>query len=206
MSIRIDDHEINRVHSVKSLGLHIYSHLTWSLHIEKICKKISSAIGALKRIRSFITTKTAIQVYSALIQHHFDYCCSVWDGLGETLSMKIQKPQNRAVRVITRSSYDTNASDLLNAKHLDNLCIRRGKLKVQLMFKILKGNLPSYLRTLFYFRNTEYNLRNNQFKPNLPKPRRNYLRRSFSYDGALLWNSLPKEIRSLTLFLNLKKL
>ena len=30
MSIRTDDHEINRVHSVKSLGLYIDSHLTWS--------------------------------------------------------------------------------------------------------------------------------------------------------------------------------
>ena len=40
--------------------------------------------------------------------------CFVWDGLGETLSTKIQKLQNRAVRVITRSSYDTNASVLLN--------------------------------------------------------------------------------------------
>ena len=73
------------------------------------------------------------------------------------------------------------------------------------MFKILKGNLPPYLRTLFYFRNTEYDLRNNQFKLNLPKPRTNYLKRSFSYDGALLWNSLPEEIRSLTLFSQFKK-
>ena len=119
-------------------------------------------------------------MYSALIQPHFDYCCSVRDGLGDTLSMKIQKQQNRAVRVITQSSYDTNASDLLNALNLDNLYIRRRKLKAQLMFKILKGNLPSYLRTLFYFRNIEYDLRNNQFKLNLPKPRTNYLKRSFS--------------------------
>ena len=39
------------------------------------------------------------------------------------------------------------------------------------MFKILKGNTPSYLRTFFSIRNTEYNLTNNQFKLNLPKPR-----------------------------------
>ena len=73
------------------------------------------------------------------------------------------------------------------------------------MFKILKGNLPSYLRTLFYFRNTEYDLRNNHFKLNLPKPGTNYLKRSFSYDGALLWNTLPDEIRSLTLFSQFQK-
>ena len=136
----------------------------------------------------------AVEVYFALIQPHFDYCCSVWDGLGETLSTKIQKLQNRAVRVITRSSYDTDASVLLNVLQLDNLYVRRGKLKAQLMFKILKGNMPSYLQILFSARNTEYNLRNNQFKLNLPKPQTNYLKRSLSYDGALLWNSLPEEV------------
>ena len=91
-------------------------------------------------------------------------------------------------------------SVLLNALQLDKIYVRRRKLKAQLMFKILKGNMPSYLRTLFSIRNTEYNLRNNQFKLNLPKPRTNYVKRSLSYDGALLWNSLPKEIRSLTVF------
>ena len=65
--------------------------------------------------------------------------------------------------------------------------------------------MPSYLRTLFSIRNTEYNLRNNKLKLNLPKARTNYLKRSLSYDGALLWNSLPEEIRSLTVFPHFKK-
>ena len=59
------------------------------------------------------------------------------------------------------------------------------------MFKILKGNMPTYLRTLFSIRNTECHLRSNQFKLNLPKPRTDYLKRSLSYDGALL--SLTKK-------------
>ena len=87
-------------------------HLSWSVHIEKITKKnlkIASAIGALKRVRPFITTKTAVQVYQALIQPPFDYCCSVWDNFGETLSNKLQKLQNRAVRVITRSPTFNNS-------------------------------------------------------------------------------------------------
>ena len=48
--IRIDDREVKKVHSTKSLGLHIDSHLTWSVHIGKVCKKISSAIGALNAL------------------------------------------------------------------------------------------------------------------------------------------------------------
>ena len=30
----------------------------------------------------------------------------------------------------------------------------------------------------------------------LPKPRTDYLKRSFSHSGALLWNNLPEEIRT----------
>ena len=90
IDIEINGNMVNQVTSVKSLGVHLDNHLMWSEHTDKLCKKIASAIGALKHIRSCISTNTAIQVYQALIQPHFDYCCSVWDGLGETLSSKLQ--------------------------------------------------------------------------------------------------------------------
>ena len=77
ITIEINDCEVEKVDSVKSLGVYIEKHLNWSIHIEKISKKIASAIGALKRIRPYVTTDTAIQVYRALIQPYFDYCCSV---------------------------------------------------------------------------------------------------------------------------------
>ena len=57
---------------MKSLDMHIDRRLSWSEHIHKISKKISSAIGALKRVRPFISRKTAVQVYTVLIQPHFD--------------------------------------------------------------------------------------------------------------------------------------
>ena len=44
---------------------------------------------------------------------------------------------------------------------------------------------------------TDYGLRDSFRKLNLPKPRTNYLKRSFSYSGALLWNSLPESIRAI---------
>ena len=196
INIRINENEITRVESVKSLGVYIDKHLTWHDHIDKLCtEKVASAIGALKRVRSFITIDASIQIYQALIQPHFDYCCTVWDGLGETLSTKLQKLQNRAARVIMRSSYDTDASVLLDSLRWDNLSLRRQKLKLGLMFKTLKSNAPSYLQEFFSIRGTGYNLRNSEMRLNLPKPRTSYLKRSFCYSGALLWNSLPQEIK-----------
>ena len=72
INIRVNGNEINRVHSVKSLGVHIDEHLTWSVHIDKLCKKIASAIGVLKRIRPFITTNTAVQVAKPSGKGHYE--------------------------------------------------------------------------------------------------------------------------------------
>ena len=89
--------------------------------------------------------------------------------------------------------------------HLDNLCLRSKKIKAGIMFKIINGDAPSYLQNLFSVRGSGYNLRDSAIKLNLPKPRTNYLKRSLCYSGALLWNSLPQNIRmlrSLPLFKN----
>ena len=119
-------------------------------------KEIASAFGALKRIKPFITLKTVLTVSQALIQPHFDYCCSVWDGLGEGLANKIQKLQNRAARVITRSRYDASAGIILDDLRVDHLALRRKKLKAIQMFKIIRENAPSYLENLFSIRGTGY--------------------------------------------------
>ncbi|CAH3140504.1 unnamed protein product [Porites evermanni] len=55
---------------------------------------------------------------------------------------------------------------------------------------------PVYLCNLFAPRTPNYYFRNAKKKLMLPKPRTDYLKRSFSYSGALLWNNLPEEIRT----------
>ena len=95
------------------LGMVIDQHLTWSRHVEEKSKRISYGIGAVKRIRPFITTDTANKIYKAIIQPHINYCSTVWDGLGITLLDKMQKLENRAARIIAQSTYYTSASSLL---------------------------------------------------------------------------------------------
>ena len=60
-----------------------------------------------------------------------------------------------------------------------------------MMSKSLNGLAPEYLHELFSERHTDYHLVDSFHKINLPKPRTNYLKRSFGYSGALLWNSFP---------------
>ena len=145
VEIRIDDQIIERVDQTKSLGLFIDAHLSWCKHVEEICKKVSSAIGALKRVRPFISKETAIQIYNALIIPHFDYCSPVWDCLSGYLSEKLQKLQNRAARVITKSPFDTSSNHLLSTLDWERLFLRRKKQKVLMMFKTMNGLAPASL-------------------------------------------------------------
>ena len=68
-----------------------------------------------------------------------------------------------------------------------------------LMYKILNEQSAPSLREKFIKikdLNREYNLRSNDTDLALPKPKTNYLKRSFKYSGAMLWNSFPSEAKN----------
>lgn len=74
-----------------------------------------------------------------------------------------------------------------------------------MMFKSLNGLAPVYLHDLFSERHTDYDLSHSFRNLNLPKPSNDYLKCSFGYSGALLWNSLPENIRAITSIGQFKK-
>ena len=83
--LSIDNVPIEKVTSVKSLGISIDENLRLQTHISIIIsKKIASRIGADKRIRDFFPTPTLYCIYNALIQSQFDYCKTVWGNCGKT--------------------------------------------------------------------------------------------------------------------------
>ena len=204
LTVQIKGHEIDGVPHTKSLGVYIDQNLSWSKHVNETAKIVSSGIGALKRLRPFICEDTAILLYRALIEPYFDYCCPVWGGLSNELADKLQKLQNRAIRVITKSDYYSSADALRGKLGWDDLCTRRKKQKLKLMFKTLNDQSPEYLKVLFKPFSTDYGLRNCDNKVVLPQPRTDFLKRSFCYSGAHLWNSLPSNVRAIRSFTNFR--
>ena len=149
--------------------------------------------------------RKTLQIYNALILPHFDYCSPVWDCMSGYLSDKLQKLQNRAARVITKLPFDTSSSLLLAKLKWENLSFRRKKQKALIMYKTLNELAPEYLQCLFTQRHVnDYNLRNLEGKLSLPKPNTNYLKRSFCYSGACLWNNLPQDLKAYVLLGSLK--
>ena len=74
---------------------------------------------------------------------------------------------------------------------------QRAASKSIMMYNAVNNQTPNYLSSRFFPRNEalSYNLRNTEGKLSIPQPRTKYCKRSFSYSGAVLWNSLPNEIK-----------
>ena len=47
----------------------------------------------------FVSQLTLLKIY-AIVLSHFDYCSLIWDNCSDYQLDKLQKPQNRAARVI----------------------------------------------------------------------------------------------------------
>ena len=112
-SVYIDGNEITRVKLRNCLVVEIDENLKFDKHIERLCKKASAGIGAIRRIKPFVPPSSLENVYKCLVQPYFDYCAPVWDTCGKTLTDKLQKLQSRAALVITGAKYEERSVDIL---------------------------------------------------------------------------------------------
>ena len=194
--LSIDNVPIEKVTSVKSLGKFIDENLRWQTRIDKLSKKIAFGIGAIERIRDFVPSPTVHCIYNTLIQSQFDYCNIVWGNCGKTLFDRLQKLQNRAARVLTFSRYDAYANRLFRQLNWKDLSTQFQIQKALMVYKSLNDLVPGYLSSKFVKRyETRYSIRDSVNKLIVPFPRTNFMKNSFSYSGAVLWNSLPRDMR-----------
>ena len=67
-----------------------------------------------------------------------------------------------------------------------------------LMFQVLNCEAPEYLNVFNNVQNANYVLRSNdQSLLEVPTAKTETFKKSFSYSGAALWNSLPKNIKDI---------
>ena len=192
--------ELEKVNSVKCLGVDIDEYLTWDNHMLSIRKKVTRNLGVLRRVKPFLKTENLIVIYRSIIEPYFTYCCIVWDSISETQIANLQKLQNRAARIITGASYLQRSSDVLCELGWMTLEAMRKRQKAILMFKILNGLTPPYLSQMFTHSASfhVYGLRSSRMNLALPKSRTDFYRNSFSFTGAKIWNELPNSLKEET--------
>ena len=151
-NVLIENKQIKQVNECKTLGVTIDKHLSWKSNTEKICKKVTAGISAIRRIKPFVDQDTLVLIYNAIVRPYFDYCCEVWDVFGETQSKRLQKMQNRAARIILNLSNDVHHTIALHALGWEPLQTERKKAKAKMMYKVLNKTGPKSLTNLFSYK------------------------------------------------------
>ena len=144
-----------------------------------------------------------------MIQPYFDYCSPLWDTCDKTLKDNLQTLQNRAARIIYGANYDIRSKGILKNLQLDSLDVRRKKLKCVFLYKVLNGiSAPCLRENLERLTSLSrgYDLRDSETDLKLPKPRTNFLKRSFKYSASALWNNLPIDAKKATTMNEFKRL
>ena len=100
LNLYLRDLEIEQVDQTKLLGVTLDSHITWSMHIENVTKKMGGGLSMIRRCSEFLTPTSAVQVIQALVLSHLDYCPVVWSNAAKKDLSKLQIVQNKALKGI----------------------------------------------------------------------------------------------------------
>ena len=189
---------INNTESHKLLGVIIDDNLSWSPHVSNLCKKVSSKIYALNRIKHVLNIKCRKLYFQTYIQSLIDYASTLWDGASNETIRHLRSLHKRGLKTVFSknkiTSDDYKQHNILPFKERLNLN------KATLLHKCIHGHAPKSLATRFSLkcmRNT-YNL-------HTKTPRIDLSKTSFSYSGAKLWNSIADDIRTIGSLPNFKK-
>ena len=110
LNLRICNDAIQPVDDFNFLGLHINSKLNWETHTNVISKRMSRAVGVIKKLQLVFPKTILLTIYNALILPHINYCLLSW---GSASAVKtIFTIQKRAIRAISSAGYNAHTEPL----------------------------------------------------------------------------------------------
>ena len=135
--IEVQGETIYRSSYLKSLGFYIDQILDWDVHVDHVIKKASAGLAILQRTASYFRIEVLKTVYRSLVESHFRYGNIMWGTCEENLLTKLQKMQNRAARIITKSDYDTDVGPLIDKLGWKTIRELNNNDAAVMMFKII---------------------------------------------------------------------
>ena len=212
LSINIGDYLVPINKEVCNLGAMFDKHLTMSCHINKICRSASLALRNIGSVRKYLNQQSTERLIHAFITTRLDYCNSLLYGLPAKAINKLQRLQNSAARLETRSKIREHITPILSKLHWLPVKQRTVFELLLTTFRIIHNYAPKYLTELLESysprRTLRYGSQNQLVAYNYIVTRSSttiYGDRAFSIAAPKLWNSLPvpvtfKDIDSLHIF------
>ena len=190
---------IERVDEFKYLGVKLDSNLSWSAHVDYLCKNVSKRTGIIKRMKYFLPHQTIVMLSNALVIPHFDYGSTVWSNFSAEFQNKVQVLHNSLARIILSADIRTPINEMMETLQWVKLDKRWHEQLLLIVFKCLRNMSPSYLSSQFEFVHDNHSHLTRNHTSNtlvVPKFTSNSGLRTFHVRAAYAWNNLPSNVRS----------
>ena len=100
LPLRVSDVEIERVKSIKVLGLFITTTMKWNLHLQNLEKKCRSNLFLFWRLRSQGHSKTSInELIISLLLPKLTYAYPAWCNLSSAELKRVKRLYRRAAKI-----------------------------------------------------------------------------------------------------------
>lgn len=173
---------------VKLLGMTVDADLTWTPHIDQLCKKISTGLFALKRIKSIADRPTARAAYFGLCEAHIRYGLLVWGGTSKKNMERVLILQKRAIRILANLQQRETCRQ--SFKELGIMTVTNLYIKETIMYADSKNLLKNKDLHRYHTRYASHFV--------TPLHRLTLFEKKPDYIGSKLHNHLPDHLRTLT--------
>ena len=105
----IHNETLKKTDCAKYLGVNITSNLSWSTHVDKICKKANSTQAFLQRNIRSCPQKIKARCYTTLVRPLLEFSSAAWAPHHKSDINKLESVQRRAARFVMRDYHRTSS-------------------------------------------------------------------------------------------------
>ena len=117
------------------LSVRLDNTLNFELHASECLKMVAHRLYLLSRVRKYITIGQAITIYKSKIVPYFDYGDIFLMNVTIKTQTKLQRLQNRALRICLAQDGRSNVNDMHNTCNINKLDHRRSAHLLNFVYK-----------------------------------------------------------------------
>ena len=187
---------LEKVDTIKFLGLTIDENLSWKIHINNISKTISRNIGIIYKLKSYFPHSTLLMLYSTMILPYLNYGILAWGNSNKHLMDRLYVLQKKAIRIIFDKDFFSHTNPLFYVNKLLKAQDLYDYNLGQFMYKYCNNELPNVFSSMFTKNSSIHKYPTRQSNSlHLPLTRTLFAKRTFNFTGPKLWNSLDQSLK-----------
>jgi hypothetical protein len=187
--------KLKKVNSAKYLGVQIDKNWKFEDHVNLLIKKLRQILPKLYHITNMLNEKNKKLIYDALVESNIRYGIEVYGNATKTTILRLQKIQNKIIRVLFQRKKPCKVSELMAKEKILNI---EGLTDYVIIIKHYFD-----LSTKFNNLKNKSSMRNVKLK--VPLWRNLYGKMRRHYYSNTKFNNLPETLKNLESFSKLKK-